>query len=192
MQYRNKIINIQRICFIFHLIHLYFNSRKDWILLIPCLAVILISLSILFVKKYNHTKVIFKIPRSRIIPAPSINTHEQDIEMNDVESTGEVNIEQLPNEDTRSNQPQLQQPLVFNTTKYNKNLVSFSGISILITILLLIIGVSLGARHGTLSQDQGWYIWYVCFCCLPVILPTIYFKRNPNHFIIVMKNLNSS
>ena len=120
MQYRNKIINIQRICFIFHLIHLYFNSRKDWILLIPCLAVILISLSILFVKKYNHTKVIFKIPRSRIIPASSINTHEQGIEMNDVESTGELNIEQLPNEDTRSNQPQLQQPLVFNTTKYNK------------------------------------------------------------------------
>ena len=81
---------------------------------------ILISLSILFVKKYNHTKVIFKIPRSRIIPASSINTHEQGIEMNDVESTGEVNIEQLPNEDTTSNEPQFQQPLVFNTTKYNK------------------------------------------------------------------------
>ena len=152
---------------------------------------ILISLSILFVKKYNDTKVIFKIPRSRIIPAPASNTHEQEIEMNDVESTGEVNIEQLSNEDTRSNEPQCQQLLVFNTTKYNKNLISFSGISILITILILITGVSLGARYGWLSQDQGWYIWYICFCCLPVILPTIYFKRNPNHFISVMKDLKN-
>ena len=153
---------------------------------------ILISLPILFVKKYNHTKAIIRIPRSRIIPKPDSNTHAQSIEMNDVDSIEQVTIEQSLHQETRSNEPQFQQPILFNTIKYNKNLISLSGISILITIPLLMLGVAIGSRYGWFSLVQSIGIWYIYFCCLPVILPTIYFMRNPNHFIIVMKNLNLS
>ena len=161
-------------------------SRKDWFLLFICLALILISLPIPFMKKYTHTKAIFGIPRSRITPAPASNTPEQGIEMNNIESTERMNIEQFFQERIENSfQAQL-----FNTTKYNKNIVSVSGISILITILFFMSGIAFGSRYGWISLVNSIGIWYICFCCLPVILPTIYFNRKPNHFISVMKDLN--
>jgi hypothetical protein len=98
-------------------------------------------------KKYIHTKAIFRIPRSRITPAPASNTPEQGIEMNNVESTGRMNIEQFF-EERIENPLQVQ---LFNTSKYNKNIVSFSGISILITIPLLMLSVAFGSRYGWIS-----------------------------------------
>ena len=137
-------------------------------------------------KKYNDIKTICRITRPRITPAPARNTPEQSIEMNVIESIGGMTIEQFFQE-TIANPPQVH---AFNISKYNENLISFPGISFLVTYIIVMAGIAIGSRYGWISLVQTQLYWYIGFCCLPVILPTIYFMRNPNHFIIVMKNSN--
>ena len=135
-------------------------------------------------KKYNNIKSICRIPRPRITPAPARNTPVQSIEMNVIKSIGGMNIEEFFQE-TITN-PQVQ---AFNISKYNENLISFVGISFLVTYITVITGIAIGSRYG-LSLVQAQLYLYIVFCCLPVILPTTYFMRNPNHFISVMRDLN--
>ena len=135
-------------------------------------------------KKYNNIKSICRIPRPRITHAPAKNTPVQSIEMNVIESIGGMNIEEFFQE-TITN-PQVQ---AFNISKYNENLISFVGISFLVTYIIVITGIAIGSRYG-LSLVQAQLYLYIVFCCLPVILPTTYFMRNPNHFISVMRDLN--
>ena len=135
--------------------------------------------------KYNNIKAICRIPRPRITPAAARNTPEQSIEMNVIEPIQEMNTEQILQE-TIANPFQVQ---AFNITKYNKNLISFVGISFLVTYIIVITGIAIGSRYG-LSLVQAQLYLYIVFCCLPVILPTTYFMRNPNHFISVMRDLN--
>ena len=78
----------------------------------------------------------------------------------------------------------------FNIIKYNKNLISFPGISFLVLYFLVMVGIAVGSRYGWISLVQIQLGWYVGFCCLPVILPTVYFTQNPNHLIIVMRDLD--
>ena len=158
--------------------------------MIICLCIISISVPIVFVKKYIHTKIIGRIPKSRITPAPARNIPEQAIEMesihtepntNDFESTGRINMEEFFQEivSGQPSQPQVQPTRTFtlplNVSKYNENLISFSGIFILGAFLLLMSGIAFGSRFGWISLNQSIYYWYINFCCLPVILPTIYF-----------------
>ena len=137
-------------------------------------------------KKYNHIKTICRIPRPRITHAPARDTSEQSIEMNVIESIEGRNIKQFIQE-TIANPFQVQ---AFNIAKYNKNLISFLGISFLVTFFLVITGIAVGSRYGWISLVQTQLYGFIGFCCLPVILPTIYFMRNPNHLIIVMRDLN--
>ena len=130
-------------------------------------------------------KTIYRIPRPRITPASARNTPEQSIEMNVIESIGGMNIEQFFQE-TIANPLQVQ---AFNISKYNKNLISFVGISFLVTYIIVITGIAIGSRY-CLSLVQAKLYLYIVFYCLPVILPTTYFMRNPNHFISVMRDLN--
>ena len=175
------------------------------IVFIICLCIISISVPIVFVKKYINTNIIGRIPKSRITPAPNRNTSEQAIEMNsihgppsmnDFESTGRINMEEFFQEivSGQPSQPQVQPTRTFtlplNVSKYNENLISFSGIFILGAFLLLMSGIAFGSRFGWISLNQSIYYWYINFCCLPVILPTIYFGRKPNHLVVVMKDLN--
>ena len=136
-------------------------------------------------KKYNDIKTICRIPRPRITPASARNTPEQSIEMNVIESIGGMNIEQFFQE-TIANPLQVQ---AFNISKYNKNLISFVGISFLVTYIIVITGIAIGSRYGLSLLQTSMYL-YIVVCCLPVILPTTYFMRNPNHFISVMRDLN--
>ena len=136
--------------------------------------------------KYNNIKAICRIPRPRITPAAARNTHEQSIEMNVIEPIQEMNAEQIIQE-TIANPFHIQ---AFNITKYNKNLISFPGISFLVTYFLLMLGLVVGSRNGWISLVQLQLYWYIGFCCFPVIIPTIYFIRNPNHLISVMRDLN--
>ena len=136
-------------------------------------------------KKYNGIKTICRIPRPRITPAPSRNTPVQSIEMSVIESIGGMNIEEFFQE-TITNPLQVQ---AFNVSKYNENIISFVGISFLVTYVIVITGIAIGSRYG-LSLVQTQLYLYIAFFCLPVILPTIYFMRNPNHFISVMRDLN--
>ena len=80
--------------------------------------------------------------------------------------------------------------IAFNTTKYNKNLISFSGIFIII-VLIVVMGVfAVGSRSSWISHIQAQTYVYIHFCCLPVVLPTIYFIQKPNHLVVAMKDLN--
>ena len=131
------------------------------------------------------------IPKSRITHTPNRNTPDQVIGMNDFESIEMMNFaeslqERIPNK------PQVRQitSFAFNTTKYNKNLISFSGISILIVLLVLLGVFAVGSRSSWISHNQGIIYVYINFCCLPVVLPTIYFIKNPNHLIVAMKDLD--
>ena len=136
-------------------------------------------------KKYNDIKTLCRIPRPRITPAPARNTPEESIEMNVIVSIGGMNIEHFFQE-TIANPIQVH---TFNISKYNENLISFVGISFLVTYIIVITGIAIGSRYG-LSLVQAQLYLYIVFCCLPVILPTTYFMRNPNHFISVMRDLN--
>ena len=151
---------------------------------------------IVFVKKYIYTKIIGRIPKSRIAPTPNRNTSEQAIEMNlihgsqsmnNVESTGRIDMEEIyqQRESGQPSQPQVQPIRTYNVSKYNKNLISFSG-----AFLVLMGGIAVGSRFGWISLNQSKYYWYINFCCLPVILPTIYFGRKPNHLVVATKDLN--
>ena len=136
--------------------------------------------------KYNNIKAICRIPRPRITPAAARNTPEQSIEMNVIEPIQEMNNEQILQE-TIANPFHLQ---AFNITKYNKNLISFSGIFIII-VLLVVMGVfAVGSRSSWISHIQAQTYVYINFCCLPVVLPTIYFIQKPNHLVVAMKDLN--
>ena len=174
--------------------------------MIICLCVISISVPIVFVKKYIYNKMIRRIPKPRITLAPARNTFEQAIEMNSihgppsmnvVELMGRINIEEISQEivSGQPSKPQVQPTsptftLHYNAIKYNENLISFSGIFILGAFFILISGITVGSRLGWIGLNQSIYYWYINFCCLPVILPTIYFGRKPNHLVVVMKDLN--
>jgi hypothetical protein len=118
----------------------------------------LISLPIVFWKKYINTKITRKIPRSRITHAPDRNTPDQAIgmklidkmpEMNDVESIEMMNFAEFLQERI-PDKPQVRPitTIAFNTSKYNTNIISFSGMSILI-ILLVVMGVfAVGSRSS--------------------------------------------
>ena len=148
-------------------------------------------------KKYDHTKIIKRIPRSRITPAPDKNTTEEAIEIksihrtpnfNDVDSIGRMNIEEFLEEKIP---PIIKIQSSYNVTKNNKNLISFSGISILVAFFLFMTGIIAFSRSGwTTALHQIQFYVYVQQCCLPVILPTVYFIQKPNHLVVVMKDLN--
>ena len=147
-------------------------------------------------KKYDHTKIIRRVPRSKITPAPDKNTTEEAIEiksvhstpnMNDVESIGRMNIEEFLEEQIP---PIKKVQLSFNVTKNNKNLISFAGISILVVFFLVFSGIVSLFRFGWITANQIQFYVFVQQCCLPVILPTVYFTQNPNHLIIVMRDLD--
>ena len=144
------------------------------------------SLLMVFMKKYKNIKTIHRIPRPTITPASAKNSTEQSIEMNVIDSIGVMNIEHFFQE-TTARPFQVQ---AFNIVKSNENLISFPGISFLVTYFLVMAGVAVGSRYGWISLVQVQLYWYIGSCCLPVILPTIYFMRNPNHLIIVMRDLN--
>ena len=106
--------------------------------------------------------------------------------MNVIESVQGMNTEQIFQE-TIAKPFQVQ---AFNIGKYNENLISFPGMFFLVTYFLVMTGIAVGSRYGWISLVQIQLYWYVGFCCLPVILPTVYFTQNPNHLIIVMRDLD--
>ena len=79
--------------------------------------------------------------------------------------------------------------MLYNTSKRNKNLINFTGM-LLIGIMFIIIGYfPLPSRLGWISQSDGNTYFFVPICCIPVILPTIYFMSNPKHLIRVLTDL---
>ena len=86
----------------------------------------------------------------------------------------------------QNNPPRLQ----VNNCKYNKNLISFTGVFMFVTILYLFIIPLVGIRYFSwMSADATAFYQYVCFCLVSIGLPTIYFVYHPRHLINVLKEL---
>ena len=112
--------------------------------------------------------------KSRIIQVQAINI----IDVNEIESQS----------NTR-NLPQSPPNILYNNSKRNKNLINFTGM-ILISVMFIIIGYfPLASRLGWISQRNGNTYLFVPICCIPVILPTIYFMSNPKHLIKVLRDM---
>ena len=76
-------------------------------------------------------------------------------EMNDVVSIEMMNFAEFLQERI-PDKPQIR-PIItfaFNTTKYNKNLISFSGISILVVFFLVYSGIIALSRLGWITATQ--------------------------------------
>ena len=137
--------------------------RKDWIFGIICLCIILIGVPIIGVKKCVHQKLLHKIPVSNIVnPVATISE-----ELNQTSMT-------------------IKSP-VFNTSKYNKNLINFIGVLVLASYFSVLAFSVVGTRlfcDETINclRNQDRYIELVV-CIPPLVFPIIYFLFWPKCFI---------
>ena len=81
-----------------------------------------------------------------------------------------------------------------NNSKSNKNIVSLSVLFIFGMITYVGLGLNILTRFGWIQiNGTGLRVmmdYFVYFCCSPVLLPTIYFMRNPKHLISVLHDHN--
>ena len=84
----------------------------------------------------------------------------------------------------------------FNTSKSNKNIVGLSALFIFGVIIYVGLGLNIMTRFGWIhvtthgTDLRGMIDYFVYFCCFPVLMPTIYFMRNPKHLISVLHDHN--
>ena len=76
----------------------------------------------------------------------------------------------------------------FNTTKANKNLVSFTAALVLfITCICVALPAFAFAQHGLIHEAFIMTYLYVITCTLPVAYPSIFFMFEPNNFLSVLE-----
>ena len=75
-----------------------------------------------------------------------------------------------------------------NNSKNNKNVVSSYGIFIMWAIFYITWVLGNLSRVGWITLSNATIYLFVTFCCAPVLLPTIYFLRNPKHLISVLQD----
>ena len=80
------------------------------------------------------------------------------------------------------------EPVLLNNSKQNKNIIGLYGLFIFGLIFHISFGFGFSSRFGWITVSQGAMSFFVYFCCFPVLLPTIYFMRNPRHLILVLKD----
>ena len=100
--------------------------------------------------------------------------------------------EELAEESKRnSNEPQcFPIPGWANNSKHNKNIININGIFIIGLTLYFLLGLAISSRFGAITVSQGQIYFFVYFCCIPILLPSIYFMRNPKHLISVLQDHN--
>ena len=81
-----------------------------------------------------------------------------------------------------------------NNSKHNKNIISFAGLFIIGVSFYIGFGFNILVRQGWITELQtelhGSMDLFIHCCYLPVVLPTIYFMRNPKHLISVLQDHN--
>ena len=93
-------------------------------------------------------------------------------------------------EETNGNKTQ-RPTIVFNNSKHNKNIANLYwifAIGVIFYILMFVYRIS--TPLGWITVPQSIMYEFVHCCCVPVLLPTIYFMRNPKHFISVLQDHN--
>ena len=78
--------------------------------------------------------------------------------------------------------------ITLNNRKFNKNLISISGLIFLFAMLVLIL-IPSWLAHDTKNAEKLYVIFFVLLCALPLGLPTIYFVLNPRHLLSALENL---
>ena len=150
---------------------------------------------LIFIKKLISRRIIQRIPKSNIVPQPT-NDREQLFQMETFLSTPRIIQVQPRNKNDTGDIFLLGQKIVlpfqvrFNNYKYNKNIINLSGIFIIGMIYSIGLCLGFSTRFGWIMYQQAILFTFVHFCCVPVILPTIYFIRNPNHLISVLRDHN--
>ena len=77
----------------------------------------------------------------------------------------------------------------YNTCKFNKTLINYTGYLILFTMIVLLFSMLSMYFHNTNDIENFLLLFYVVYSCFPVALPTLYFVWRPKHFFIAMKIL---
>ena len=97
-----------------------------------------------------------------------------------------------PLEEWTTNGNETRRPTVlFNNSKHNKNIGTLNWIFIVGVIFYILMFVyRISTPLGWITVSQSAMYGFVHCCCVPVLLPTIYFMRNPKHFISVLQDHN--
>ena len=158
-----------------------------------------VSLPLIWLKKFISKMIDKRIPRSNIITPMSIeNTANQTFGTISHKSTsGIIAIQQLPtiNEYFKDSRilPEGKIPVLkfsFNNRKHNKNLLSLSGVLILLVLFSVTIFLVVASRLGWISILNVQMFMFFCKCYVPIILPTMYFIYKPQNLILVLKDFN--
>ena len=86
-----------------------------------------------------------------------------------------------------SNEPQCF-PIFHQNTKHNKNIININGVFIIGLTVYFSMGLAISTRFGVITVSQGAMYFFVLFCCIPILLPALYFMRNPKHLISVLQD----
>ena len=158
-----------------------------------------VSLPIIWLKKIISKKKDKRIPRSNIIiPMSSENTGNQPlgtkshhitsgiIAVQPIHTIGEFLKDKkvFPEETTPAIKPS------FNNRKHNKNLISLTGILILLVFFTVVIFFVIATRLGWISilNVQLFFFFFKCF--ISIIFPIMYFTYKPQNLILVLKDFN--
>ena len=79
-----------------------------------------------------------------------------------------------------------------NNKKYNKSIISFAGLFIIGVLCYILFGINIVIRQGQgwITEFHGSMDLFVHYCIWPVVLPAIYFIRNPKHLKSVLQDHN--
>ena len=151
---------------------------------------------VIFIKKIISRQIIQRIPKSNILPQPT-NDQEQSFQMETLHSTPTIiQVEQINEYDSgdwwkEANATRiLCSPALLNNTKHNKNIFSLYGIFVTSLSISITLGLGISSRFGWVTVSQAAIYFYFNFCLFPVLLPTVYFMRNPKHLISVLQDHN--
>ena len=177
-----------------HLIYNYF--RKDNIIFVSCICITITGSLLIFIKKYISRQIIQRIPKSNILPQPT-NDQEQSSQMATLHSTPRIiQVEHINEYDSgdwwkEANATTLLcSPVLFNNTKHNKNIFGLYGVFVISLSISITLGIGISSRFGWVTVSQAAIYIFFYFCLFAVLLPTIYFMRNPKHLISVLQDHN--
>ena len=158
-----------------------------------------VTLPLIWLKKFISKKKDKRIPRSNIItPMSTENTADQPFGTKSHHSTSGIIAIQpiqtlgefLEDEKTLPEDTKPASKLSFNNRKHNKNLISLTGILILLVLSIVIIFLAVGTRLAWISILNVQIIFFFCKCFVSIILPIMYFTYKPQNLILVLKDFN--
>ena len=176
-----------------HGIYNYF--RKDNIVFALCLSITTTGSLVIFVKKIISRQIIQRIPKSNILPQPT-NDQEQSFQIETFHNTPRtIQVQPIDESDSddwwkEANESRiLCSPTFFpNNTKHNKNIFSLYGVFVIGLSISIALGLGISSRFGWVTVSQVSILYFFQFCLFPVLLPTVYFMRNPKHLISVLQD----